>query len=95
MLLDRLGFTVLSKKTGSIKRGLRNAGILTRKKNWKEDHRPRLDSQDSTGQEVVIPQEKRKPDHYYRYRNFSADLGNLPGLHDFGLDFLLECRKGK
>ena len=95
MLLDRLGFTVLSKKTGSIKRGLRNAGILRRKKNWKNDHHPRPDIQSNTGQEVVIAQEKRKPGLYYRYRNFSADMGNLPGLHHFGLDFLLECRKGE
>ncbi|MEN8006092.1 MAG: class I SAM-dependent methyltransferase [Candidatus Krumholzibacteriota bacterium] len=94
-LLDSHGFTVLSKKTGSIKRGLRNAGILKRKKNWKADHQLRADSQGNAGQGVIVAKEKRKPDWYYRYRNFSAEMGNWPGLHDFGLDFLFECRKGE
>jgi SAM-dependent methyltransferase len=95
MLFEKLGFEVKSQKTGSVKRGMRNVGILPRKKNWKEDHFPRPDIQAVTGQGVVVKEENRKPALYYKYRNFSADLGNLPGLHDFGLDFLFELKKGE
>jgi SAM-dependent methyltransferase len=94
MLFERFGFAVRTKKTGSIKRGLRNTGLLPKKKNWKEDYSfPRPELQVNTGQGVVAKKEKRKSSFYYEYRNFSADLGNLPGLHDFGLDFLFELQK--
>ena len=46
------------------------------------------------GQGVVVNEGKRKSALYYQYRNFSAELSNLPGLHDFGLDFLFELEKG-
>jgi len=93
MLFERFGFSILSKKTGSIKRGLRNAAILGRKKNWKENHFSGNELQGSAVQEVVVKEEKKKPEFYYKYRNFSADMSNLPGLHDFGLDFLFELQK--
>ncbi len=93
MLFEKLGFEIKSQRTGSVKRGLRNVGILPRKKNWKEEHFPRSDMQVGTGHGVVVKEENRKPALYYKYRNFSADLGNLPGLHDFGLDFLFELEK--
>jgi SAM-dependent methyltransferase len=92
-LFEQFGFEVLSRRTGSVKRGMRNAGILRRKKNWKQDFRHPEKPQDIAEEKVVVTQEKRKPDFYYKYRNFSADMGNLPGLHDFGLDFLFEMRK--
>jgi len=93
MLFDRFGFTVRSQRTGSIKRGLRNAGLLPKKKNWKEAYVLPAEEQDAVGQGVVVQEEKKKSDFYYRYRNFSADLSNFSGLHDFGLDFLFELRK--
>ena len=94
MLFERFGFAVKTKKTGSIKQGLRNAGLLPKKKNWKEDHFPREDLQAEVGQSVDVNEGNRKSAFYYQYRNFSAELSNLPGLHDFGLDFLFELRKG-
>ena len=94
MLFERFGFAVMTKKTGSIKRGLRNAGLLPKKKNWKFDHFPREDVQVKSGQGVVVNEGNRKSAFYYQYRNFSAELSNLPGLHDFGLDFLFELKKG-
>ena len=93
-LFEQFGFTVRSKKTGSIKRGLRNTGILPKKKNWKENHFPREDAQVMAGSSVVVNEGNRKSVLYYQYRNFSADMNNLPGLHDFGLDFLFELTKG-
>lgn len=93
MLFERFGFQVRSKKTGSIKRGLRNSGILPKKKNWKEDHLLRPEESNPANRGVVIAEDKRKSDLYYKYRNFSADLDNWPGLYDFGLDFLFELQK--
>lgn len=93
-LFDRLGLTVCSRRTGSLKPGLRNSGILARKKNWKDHHFPPRDQQSVADQGVAIQPEKRWPAWYYRYRNWSAELGHLPGLHEFGLDFLFELRRG-
>jgi len=92
-LMERFGFEVKSKKTGSIKRGLRNYGLLPKKKSWKKDHFPRPDDPIQAGQSVIVAEENKKSDFYYQYRNFSADMGNFPGLHDFGLDFLFEAQK--
>lgn len=91
-MFDELGFEILSRRTGSIKRGLRNVGFLPRKKSWKEDYEPRQVEAAPVEQKVVVPEEKKKSDFYYRYRNWSADNGDLPGIHEFGLDFIFEMR---
>jgi len=41
MLFDNIGFLIIRKKTGSIKRGLRNIGVLHKKKNWKQQYFPK------------------------------------------------------
>jgi SAM-dependent methyltransferase len=93
-LFEQLDLEVVSTRTGSIKRGLRNARILPRKRGWQAAHAvPPGAKQAKEGQGITVSEEGKKPDLYYRYRNFSAELGNLPGLHEFGLDFLFELRK--
>jgi SAM-dependent methyltransferase len=94
-LFGKFGLEIRSRKTGSVKAGLRNAGILPKKKNWKKGFYSPAEVEVKGSQGVVIEEESRQPALYYKYRNFSAEMGNLGGLHDFGLDFLFELRKAR
>ncbi|MGB2957298.1 MAG: class I SAM-dependent methyltransferase [Bacteroidota bacterium] len=91
MLFERMGFAIERKKTGSIKRGLRNVGYLSRKKRWKEDYFPRDSPEVEAIPEIVISP-KKYPELYYRYRYIQSQLHDIPGLHDFGLDFIFLLR---
>jgi len=66
-LFAEIGFTVKSRKTGSIKRGLRNSGLLRKKKNWKQQYFP---------QEPNTRKKKRV--NRYRQKEISRFLLQLP-----------------
>ncbi len=90
-LFAETGFSVSSRKTGSIKRGLRNRGLLRKKKNWKQQYFPK--EQKSTEKNSLNTNGRKKhPDFYYRFRNIQNSLRNIPGLYDFGLDFTFILR---
>lgn len=92
-LFGQTGFRMENAKTYSLKRGLRSAGILPRKKDWKADYTPRETPEISTGGEIRIPEGQRKhSDFYYSYRFIQGNLQMLPGLHSFGLDYLFILR---
>lgn len=93
-LFEKIGFTVMKAETYSIKRGLRSIGVLPRKKGWKNDYFPRTSSESITQQsEVTIPKKKKHSDFYYQFRFVQGNLQHLPGLHNFGLDFLFLLKK--
>jgi 2-polyprenyl-3-methyl-5-hydroxy-6-metoxy-1,4-benzoquinol methylase len=94
MLFQRMGFAVEKKKTGSLKRGLRNVGYLAKKKHWKEDYSPRKSPEVEAKSDIVI-QPKKYPELYYRYRYLQSRLHDIPGLHDFGLDFVFLLRPSR
>ncbi len=88
-LFDQIGFTVLSRRTYSIKRGMRSIGYLPRKSDWKQDYFPRKSPGAASSQDIRLPDTPRKHSaFYYRYRFVQGNLQMIPGLHKFGLDFL-------
>ena len=88
-LLARTGFRIARAETGSIKRGLRNCGILPRKKDWKEPLRmPVVAAVTREAQVREMDRAGTKPAAYHRFRFLQNSLNVLPGLHDFGLDFI-------
>ncbi|HTR80427.1 MAG TPA: class I SAM-dependent methyltransferase [Bacteroidota bacterium] len=92
-LFDQFNFIVEKRKTYSLKRGMRSSGLLPRKRDWKTDYFPHKTPKAQTSSDVHIPeQKKRHSDLYYRYRFIQGNLQMIPGLHDFGLDFLFILR---
>jgi len=86
-MFNNAGFVVKSKKSGSIKRGLRNVGWLPRKKNWKKSYSPRKLVRNPAKDEVAPIVKKQLPEIYYKYKFLEGRLRNIPGLHKFGLDY--------
>ncbi|MFI5251940.1 MAG: class I SAM-dependent methyltransferase [Bacteroidota bacterium] len=92
-LLDQAGFVVVKKKTYSMKRGLRSAGMLPKKSDWKTDYFPKEAVETQATVDINIAQGKKKhSDFYYGYRFIQGNLQMLPGLHRFGLDYLFILR---
>ncbi len=91
-LFNQIGFKIKNKKTGSIKKGLRNIGYLPKKKNWKEEYYPVESNNRKETSEIILSDQKRYPDFYYRYRTFQSRFHDIPGLHKFGLDFIFILR---
>jgi len=92
-LFGQIGFRVAKKKTYSLKRGLRSAGYLPRKSDWKRDYFPRESPETPVNSEITIAAPRKKhSDFYYRYRFLQGNLQMIPGLHRFGLDFLFILR---
>jgi SAM-dependent methyltransferase len=91
-LIEKSGFLIERKRTGSIKRGLRNLGILPRKKNWKSNYECKESQREAMEAGITIESAKKYPDFYYRYRYIRSSMNDIPGLHDFGLDYLLLLR---
>ena len=75
-----------------IKKGLRNINILPKKKNWKEGYYPTTSDDQRKTSEIILPEQKKYPDIYYRYRAFQEQFHRIPGLHNFGLDFIFILR---
>jgi SAM-dependent methyltransferase len=93
LLFERLGFAVEQKKTYHVKQGLRSLGYWPRKTHWKDPYFPRQIPENLTKSCIKIPDQKKKhSDFYYRLRFIQANLRMLPGLRDFGLDFLFILR---
>lgn len=91
------GFTIERRRTHGFKRGLRNAGILPRKRGWKAAHRPRALEPATGGAVKPAPRGRARPDIYYRWRFLSGRWSMVPGLHRYGLDFhflLRPARRG-
>ncbi|MGA2622449.1 MAG: class I SAM-dependent methyltransferase [Bacteroidota bacterium] len=92
-LMHRMGFVVTKKKTYSVKRGLRSAGYLPRKRDWKTDYFPRKAEDIPRTTDIPVQDRKKKhSDIYYRLRFIQGNLQMIPGLHKFGLDFLFLLR---
>jgi 2-polyprenyl-3-methyl-5-hydroxy-6-metoxy-1,4-benzoquinol methylase len=91
MMFDRIGFAVEKKKTGSLKRGLRNSRYLPRKKSWKEEYFPERSPRVATTSKIVISP-KKYPEIYYRYRYVQSYFHDIPGLLHFGLDYIFLLR---
>ncbi|MFH1074013.1 MAG: class I SAM-dependent methyltransferase, partial [Candidatus Firestonebacteria bacterium] len=87
-LLEKTGFKIKKTKTCSISRGLRVFGLLSLKKNWKDAYR--LTEKNKTEKKEITSEEaKKRSGAYYAYRYFMNNSKNIPGLHSFGLDFLI------
>jgi 2-polyprenyl-3-methyl-5-hydroxy-6-metoxy-1,4-benzoquinol methylase len=92
-LFDQIGFRVEKKRTYSLKRGLRSAGYLPRKRDWKRDYFPREAPETPVNSAITIAAPRKKHSNfYYRYRFVQGNLQMIPGLHRFGLDFLFILR---
>ena len=88
-LFKEIGFEIVNKKTGSIKRGMRNIGYLPKKKNWKKDYFPKTSPEDIKETKIIISDKKEYSDLYYKYRYVQSKFHDIPGLYNFGLDFIL------
>lgn len=86
-MIAETGFTVADKRTHGFKRGLRNAAVLPRKKNWKAAHRPRALEKARGDGGIILPKGQKHSNLYYRYRFLADSWSMLPGLHRYGLDF--------
>lgn len=94
ILFETIGFDIVKAETYSVKRGLRSIGLLPRKKDWKKDYFPKISPESISAQsDVVIPEKKKHSDWYYRFRFVQGNLQHIPGLHNFGLDFLFLLKK--
>lgn len=89
-ILKETGFEIKKKKFYSIKRGLRNIGLLPKKKDWKTGYFPLKSEEIESCPGIINPDEKRKHSDFYYYCHFLlGNLKMLPGFHKSGLDFLL------
>ena len=93
LMLADAGFEPVTSKTYGIRRGLRRLGLYPR---WPGRGTHQLCAANGTkpaaSKEIVLAAQKQRPDIYYRYRFFQLRMKMLPGLHEFGLDFLLLLR---
>lgn len=85
-LFEKTGFEVIRTETVAIKNGLRNLGLLPRKRNWAEFYRPRQQQEVAADSEIELITRKKYPDFYYRFRYLKHTLFAVPGFHNFGLD---------
>jgi SAM-dependent methyltransferase len=93
-LFGEIGFDVIKQETYSVKRGLRSIGALPRKRDWKKGYFPRTEPERISQQsEVAVPDKKKHSDLYYQWRFWQGSLQHIPGLHNFGLDFLFLLKK--
>ncbi|MBI4719983.1 MAG: class I SAM-dependent methyltransferase [Chitinivibrionia bacterium] len=92
-MIEAAGFTAVRARTHGFKRGMRNAGILPKKRNWKASHEPRNPAPGGApgedGGRISPPVGRAHSELYYRWRLSMDYLKMAPGLHRFGLDFLL------
>ena len=91
-IIERSEFTIEKKRTGSIRLGLRNIGVLPRKKNWKQNYACTESPGTKAKSGITISSDRKYPDFYYKYRYIQNNMNNFPGLHDFGLDYIILLR---
>lgn len=92
LLFEMTKFEVVSQKTGSIKRGLRNIGWLPQKHNWKDTYTLKQNDKNNSDNNLIVSDKKKHSDFYYKYRYIQSKLHDIPGLHNFGLDFIFELK---
>jgi len=85
-LFKKTGFKAVKAETVALKNGLRNLGLLPRKRNWADFYRPRQQKEVATDFVIELITRKKYPDFYYRYRYMKHGWFALPGIHNFGLD---------
>jgi len=85
-LFKQTGFEVVETETVSIKNGLRNIGLLPRKRNWADFYRPRQQKEVTANSDIKLITKKKYPDFYYRFRYLKHTWFSIPGFHNFGLD---------
>ena len=85
-LFKKTGFEVVEKETVAIKNGLRNLGLLPRKRRWADFYRPRQQKEIAVDSDIQLITRKKYPDFYYRYRYLKHTWFSIPGIHNFGLD---------
>jgi SAM-dependent methyltransferase len=92
-MFDEAGFTVEKALTYGVRRGLRSLGLYPRRGGWEDRHvaRDRVAASPSST-DIVLPPKKERPDLYYKYRFLQLRLKMLPGMREFGLDYLLLLR---
>jgi 2-polyprenyl-3-methyl-5-hydroxy-6-metoxy-1,4-benzoquinol methylase len=86
------GFAIVTQRTYGIKRGLRNAGVLRRKRNWKANHQPRSLSCGGPDGDIAVSAGRKRSDFYYRWRFLSGCWTMVPGLNRYGLDYYFLLR---
>jgi 2-polyprenyl-3-methyl-5-hydroxy-6-metoxy-1,4-benzoquinol methylase len=87
-LLHDSGFAIRQQRTYGFQRGLRNAGLRPRKRNWKKRYTPRpAPAVPETPPEIQAVPGRNHSEAYYNFRLWKMYAG-LPGLHYLGLDFL-------
>ena len=91
-LFERTGFGVQSRRTGSLKRGLRAVGLYPKKRGWKSVYELKSPETGSGGKPLESPSRKKYPDLYYRLRFLGDEANGLPGSLGFGLDFIFLLR---
>jgi SAM-dependent methyltransferase len=91
-MIGTTGFSIERKRTCGFKRGLRNAGILPKKRNWKAKHAPRDPACGPENGRISPPEAGGHSDLYYRWRLSTGYLSMVPGLHRYGLDFFFLLR---
>lgn len=85
-LFAKTGFDVVKTETVGIKNGLRNIGLLPRKRNWADFYHPRQRKEVATDSEIHLITKKKYPDFYYRFRYRKHNWFSISGFHNFGLD---------
>ena len=87
-IFNNIGFDIVRAETDRFKNGLRNIGLLPKKRNWQLFYQPRNKKEVTLESEIKLVSEKKYPDIYYRYRYLKHHRWlSLLGLHDFGLNF--------
>ncbi len=87
-LFNDFSFELVTCKTSGIKRGMRNLGLLTRKKNWENKYYQDSYNKEQKTTELLIPEMGKKSNLYYRCRYLQNKLYEFPGLLNVGLDFI-------
>ncbi len=90
LLLEKAGFKIQSTKTCSVSRGLKISGFLPLNKDWKDAY---CLTKKEAQKEFNSGAGKIHSGFYYRYRHFMNNSKNIPGLHAFGLDYLVLAGK--
>lgn len=92
-MFEKTGFRVINAKTYAIKKGLRQLGLLPRKKGWARELDSGSSSHAERSHQVEHVRKKRRSKIYYKYRFMKDNLLMLPGVHAFGNDLLFTLRK--
>lgn len=88
-MFDEIGFEIVKSGTIGIRRGMTNLGLFPRKSNWKNPYSWKEPAVNLENKEINLPPEKKRPEFYYSYRYLRMHVRMIPGMHEFGLDFMI------